>query len=134
MKRLLKHFIVNTFALYVVSSFTGGLVFENSIETLLLTGAAITAAGLFAKPVINILLLPINLVTFGVFKWISSTIALYLVTLVVPGFSVSGFYFEGYISKWFDLPALNFNSEIIAIIMFSFMLSLISSTIYWIIK
>lgn len=134
MKRLLKHFLVNTFALYVVSSFTGGLVFENSIETLLLTGAAITAAGLFAKPVINILLLPINLVTFGVFKWISSTIALYLVTLVVPGFSVSGFNFEGYISKWFDIPAMNFNSEIIAIIMFSFMLSLISSIIYWIIK
>ena len=134
MKRLLKHFLVNTFSLYVVSSVAGGLIFENSLETLLLTGVAITVAGLFAKPIINILLLPINLVTFGVFKWISSTVALYLVTLVVPGFSVTGFFFDGYISKWFDIPAMNLSSEFVAIIIFSFMLSFISSIIYWIIK
>lgn len=134
MKRLLKHFLVNTFSLYVVSSIAGGLVFENSIETLILAGAAITAAGLFAKPVINVLLLPLNLVTFGLFRWISSTIALYLVTLIVPGFSVTGFYFAGYMSKWFELPAANFNSEFIAIIIFSFLLSVFSSIIYWIIK
>jgi putative membrane protein len=134
MKRLLKHYIVNTFSLYVVSRIAGGLVFEASIETLLLTGGAITIATVFAKPVINVLLLPLNLVTFGVFRWVSSTIALYLVTLVVPGFSVSGFQFDGYVSKWIDIPSFGFSSELLAIIMFSFLLSVFSSLIYWIVK
>ena len=134
MKRLLKHYVVNTFSLYVVSNVAGGLLFENSIETLLLTGGAITIATVFAKPVINILLLPLSLITFGLFRWISSTVALYLVTLVVPGFSVSGFYFDGYISNWFDIPPAQLNSEFLAIIIFSFMLSFLSSLIYWVIK
>ena len=134
MKRILRHFAIETFALYVTSLYAVGFVFDKGIETLVITGIALTIASFLAKPVINILLLPINLVTFGVFKWISGSIALYLVTLIVPGFSVSGFYFEGLISKWFDIPAVNLGSGPLSYIAFSFMLSLITTVIYKIIK
>ncbi len=133
MKRILRHFVIDTVSLFLVSSFSTGLVFKNGIETILLTGLGLTLVSLIAKPVINILLLPVNLITFGLFRWVASVAVLYIVTLVVPGFSVSGFNFAGYSSLWIDLPSLVLGGAM-AYIAFSFLQSLISSFIYWLIK
>jgi uncharacterized membrane protein YvlD (DUF360 family) len=130
LKKVLRHFAIDTFTLYAVSQFTTGLVFEKGIETLFLAGAGLTAASLLAKPIINLLLLPLNLITFNLFKWVSSAIALYLVTLLIPGFKVVKFVFEGLSSAWIDLPALNLGGGL-AYVAFAFVISLISSFLYW---
>jgi len=132
MKKILRHYVVDTFLLFVVSKITSGLVFENGVETLLLAGAGLTVASLLAKPVINLLLLPLNLITFNLFKWVSSAVALYLVTLVVPGFKITGFFFSGLSSQWLDLPSVSF-SGFFAYIAYSFIFSLFAAFIYWII-
>lgn len=132
MKRILRHFVVDTVSLYVVSRIASGMVFDRGIETLLLAGAAITASSFLVKPVINLLLLPINLITFNLFKWVSSALALYIVTLIVPGFQITGFLFSGFSSRWIDLPAVSF-SGLLAFIAFSFILSVITSFIYWLV-
>lgn len=133
MKRILRHFVIDSVSIFLVSSIASGLYFEKGIETLLLTGLGLTIASLIAKPVINILLLPVNLITFGLFRWVAAVVVLYIVTLVVPGFKVVGFKFSGYTSMWFDVPAVVF-SGYLAYIAFSFLHSLISSFIYWLIK
>lgn len=133
MKHILRAYVIATFSLWAVSSIAQGIVFEVGAETLLLSGVGLTVALLVVKPVINILLLPLNMVTFGLFRWVSSAVALYLVTLVIPGFKIEGFYYAGLASRWFDIPELNF-SGVIAYVAFSFLLSVISSFIYWIRK
>jgi putative membrane protein len=133
MKRILRHFVIDTVSIFLVSSIASGMVFSKGIETLLLTGLGLTVASLIAKPVINILLLPVNLITFGLFRWVAAVAVLYIVTLVVPGFKIEGFNFAGYSSVWFDVPALVFGSYL-AYVAFSFLHSLISSFIYWLIK
>jgi len=133
MKRILRHYVIDTFSLYLVSTIASGIHFEGGAKTILLAGVGVAIAMLLAKPVINILLLPINLVTFGFFRWVSSAIALYLVTLTVPGFKILGFHFAGFTSAWIDLPALSL-SGIAAYIAFSFLLSILTSFIYWLIK
>lgn len=133
MKRILRHFVIDSVSIFLVSSIASGMVFQKGIETLLLTGLGLTIASLIAKPVINILLLPVNLITFGLFRWVAAVVVLYIVTLVVPGFKIVGFHFAGYSSVWFDLPAIVFGGYV-AYIAFSFMHSLISSFIYWLIK
>lgn len=133
MKRFLRHYAIDTFSLWAVSQIAQGLVFEKGIESLLLAGVGLSAATLLARPAINLLLLPLNLITFGLFRWVSSAIALYLVTLVVPGFKIVGFHFAGLSSKWFDIPSLDFKG-VLAYLGFSFILSLMTSFIYWLIK
>jgi len=133
MKRLLRAYAISLLSLYFVSQITQGLLFENGLSTFLLTALGLTIVHLIAKPVINILLLPLNLITFGLFRWVSSAIALYLVTLLVKGFRITNFYFPGFTSKWFDVPEFNFGG-ILAFIAFSFLLSLITSFIYWLKK
>lgn len=133
MKRILRHYIIDTFSLFVVSKIAGGMVFAQGWPDLFLAGVGLTIVSLLAKPIISILLLPLNLLTFGLFRWVSSAITLYLVTLIVPGFAIQGFYFAGLTTKWFDIPSLGFTG-IAAFIAFSFVLSFFSSIIYWIIK
>lgn len=133
MKRILRHFVIDTVSIFLVSSIATGLVFQKGLETLLLTGLGLTVASLVAKPVVNILLLPVNLLTFGLFRWVSAVVVLYIVAMVVPGFSVTGFNFGGYTSMWIDLPNLVFGG-FLAYVAFSFLHSLIASFIYWLIK
>lgn len=133
MKRILRHYVIDTVALYLVSRTASGLVFERGAESLLLAGVGLTIVSLLAKPVINILLLPINLVTFGLFRWVSSAILLYLVTLVVPGFKIVGFIFKGISIQGINIPALSL-SGLLAIAAFSFLISFLTSFIYWLIK
>jgi len=131
MRGLIKHFIINTAALYIVSIMVTGIVFANGTYTLVLTGAVLMLTNMIIKPIINILLLPINLITFGLFKWLSYAVTLYLVTLVVPGFKLLDFVFSGYNTYWVSIPALSLTG-VLAFIAFSFLISGISSIGNWI--
>ena len=133
MKKLLRHFIINIFALYASSLIASGVIFEKGIQTVLLAGVGLTAVSLIVKPVINLLLLPLNLVTFGLFRWLTSTIGLYLVTLVVPGFKILSFTFSGFSSEWFDIPAFDWHG-VMAFIAISFIISIIASFVQWLLK
>lgn len=132
-RRAIKYFLISSVTLYLISLVISGLVFENGVNTLILTGIALTVASLIIKPVINILLLPLNLITFGLFRWVGYAVALYIVTLIVPGFKIVNFAFNGLTSYWFSLPAISFNG-IVAIIAFSFIISITSSILDWLLK
>lgn len=133
MKRILRAYVIATFSLWAATQIAGGIVFKEGIQTLFLAGSGLTVALLIARPVINVLLLPLNLITFGLFRWLSSAIALYLVTLIVPGFKILSFHFAGFSSKWFDIPKVNLKG-FLSYVAFSLLLSVITSFIYWIRK
>jgi len=133
MKTILKHFIINTVSLYLVSLIVSGIIFAEGTYSLLLAGIVLTLTTLIIRPVINILLLPINLITFGLFRWVGYAITLYLVTLIVPGFKLLNFAFQGYSSYWFTIPAVSL-SGVLSFIAFSFFISIVASFGYWILK
>lgn len=133
MRSILKHLIINTGTLYIVSSVIKGINFENGLTTLFITGGVLTITTMLIRPLINLLLLPINLVTFGLFKWVSYAITLYLVTLLVSGFKITSFFYPGITTYWFNLPVISLTG-VFAFLAFSFIISFVSSTIYSIIK
>lgn len=133
MRRLLKHFIIDTTTLYLVSQIVTGISFIGGMQTLFLTGAVLSLSQLILKPLINLLLLPLNLLTFGLFKWASYAITLYLVTLLVSGFKITSFYYQGLTTYWFNIPEVSLTG-FLAFIAFSFIISSISSIIVWVMK
>lgn len=133
MRGILKHFIINILVLYLVTQWFSGLTIANGLNGLIVTGIGLTLMTMLARPIINLLFLPLNLITFGLFRWVSSSLTLYLVTLVVPGFKIASFHFAGLSTKWIDLPAVNF-SGFMSLIAFSLIISLLSSLIYWLVK
>ena len=73
--------------IYIVSQLLGGIQLD-SLQAALLAGVAFTLLNWILKPALNLLLLPFNLITFGLFSWIIHIIVLYLVELFVPGFQL----------------------------------------------
>ena len=133
MRTIIKHFLIDTIALYLISQAVGGIVFAEGLYTVALAGFVLMLATMVVRPIINVLLLPINLITFGLFKWVTYAITLYIVTLVVPGFHLGQFMFSGFTSYWFSIPAITL-SGILAFIAFSFTISMVSSMFNWIFK
>lgn len=133
MRTIIKHFLIDTISLYLISQAVSGIVFAEGIYTMALAGLVLMLATMVVRPIINVLLLPINLITFGLFKWVTYAITLYLVTLVVPGFEIGQFIFNGFSSYWLSIPAITL-SGILAFIAFSFSISIVSSIFNWIFK
>ena len=133
MKKLLRHYVIETYVIYTASKLASGMVFGQGLKTLLVTGLAFMATSFLAKPIINILLLPLNLVTFGFFRWVSAAIVLYIVTLLVSSFSIVGFNYPGISNKWIEIPSLSFEG-MLSFVAFAFIISLFSSILYWLFK
>ena len=133
MKRIIRIFIVESLVLYFVSQITTGLTFEGGTTSLLITAIGLTAASLFIKPIINLLLLPLNLLTFGFFRFLTNAITLFLVDLVLSQFAVGAFFFKGYQGTLIVIPSLGVPAGPLSYLAFSFLISLVSSVIYWLI-
>lgn len=130
MKSLLRSFLINTAAIFFTSQLITGLSYNHQAETLFLSGAALTLVNLLVKPVIKLLTLPINLLTLGIFSWAVDILMLFIVTLLVPGFTVSGFQFYGFNVNGLVLPPF-YVSTLLGFVSSSVAISFTSSFLTW---
>lgn len=127
MKKIIRIFSREVIALYVVTQLASGIVFDNYLQGMLITGVALATATYVVRPVVNMLLLPINLATLGLFKFLSHAITLFIVDVALTQFAVTGFNFAGFHSQFLDLPPVNFGSGPLAYIAYSILLMIITS-------
>lgn len=134
MKRLLRILAINFFAFWFVSQILPtAIVFSEGWKTIFWAAAAMALIDLAVKPLVKLLLLPITILTLGLFRWVINVLGLYLVTFLVPGFSIQAFDFPGFSYKGFAIPSFH-ASLLYSYVVISFTLSLISSFIYWLRK
>lgn len=130
MKTLLKFFLINLSALWVTSQIITGLTYSGGLKTLILGGAVFTIINLILVPLIRILLLPLNLLTLGLFAWLTNVIALYALTTLVSGFRLGPFFFEGFVYNGFRIPPLEFSTFWTAVLA-SLLIGLITHFFQW---
>lgn len=133
MKSLLRSFLINLASLWVIGQIIPGISFGDGYQGLLLTSLVLGLVNLFVKPLINILILPLNILTLGAFRWLVNVASLYLVTVFVPQFKISGFFYPGYAYQGFVIPSLNV-SFFWALVLTSFVLSLLLAFFYWLVR
>lgn len=88
--KALAHIVANAAALLVMPRFIAGL----SIESWAVAAIVALVWGLLSvtvRPVLGLLTLPINLITFGLFSFILNALLFWLVALFIPGFGVASF-------------------------------------------
>ena len=61
------------------------------------------------SPIIKLLLLPINLLTLGLFRWLTNVLVLYLFDLVYDGLRITSFTYPGFASTIIALPSSPLN-------------------------
>ena len=69
-----------------------GVVITGGWTSILLAALVWSVISMVIKPVLTILTLPITLITFGLFYFVLNALLFWAMTLIVPGFSVAGFW------------------------------------------
>lgn len=133
MKKHLRVFFFSIFALWVVKSILPGVSYSGGFHTLVWAALVLTLVNIVIRPLINLLLLPINLITLGSFRWLVNVATLYLVTVFVPQLKISGFLFTGFSFNGFTAPQIYLTSFWV-LVLSSFIISLTVTFLLWLSK
>jgi len=90
MTTLLFRWVLNCVALFLVMKLVPGMQIDR-FEDLLLATLAIGLLNLVIRPIILLLTLPVNILTFGLFTLVINGLMFYLASHLVDGFRVTGF-------------------------------------------
>ncbi|MBP9817761.1 phage holin family protein [Candidatus Shapirobacteria bacterium] len=89
MKKILKFTLLFSFALVCQNQFWQNFQFSHGVETIIKVALIYTIFELFLKPILKLLLLPINLLTLGLFRLVINTVGLYLAVFFLADFAVN---------------------------------------------
>lgn len=89
--KLIASWLINALALYIVDYIVSGISFDRW-QTLLVAALVIGIINSLIKPVAHLIALPITLLTLGIFALIVNTAMLALAAVIVPGFTIAGFW------------------------------------------
>lgn len=81
--------VLNAVALIVTAYIVPGFAVANFTQALL-AAIVLGVVNTFIKPVLSFVTAPLTVVTLGLFAFVVNAVVLFLVSAVVPGFTVSG--------------------------------------------
>lgn len=133
MKTILKYVAIYGLSLYLIDLTVNGVTVSGGFATYALSGLLLAVMHKLLKPIINILSMPLQFLSFGLFSIFTNTILLYLLTVFVPNVKIQPFTFTGASLVGFIIPRISFNA-FFAYVVAAVVLSIISSGIFWLIK
>ena len=102
--------VIAALGLWVATRWVDGVRIDDA-TTLVLAGALLGIVNAFVRPVMIVLTFPITLATLGLFLLVVNAAMLALVALLLPGFTIGGFWsavfaaiivsITGWIGSWF---------------------------------
>ncbi len=88
MSRFIIQVLINAVAILVATNLVPGIVFDGGILKLLLAGLVLGLANMWVKPLLNLISLPLIILTFGLFTIVINIAILSFVALVLPELSI----------------------------------------------
>jgi putative membrane protein len=85
------HWGITALSLWVVSLIFHGVSFTSK-KSLFLSALLLGFANAVIRPIVIILTIPLTLITFGLYLLVINALMMLLVSTLVPGFRVSGFW------------------------------------------
>ena len=85
------HWGITALSLWVVSLIFHGISFTSK-KSLFLSALLLGFANAVIKPIVIVLTIPLTLITFGLFLLVINALMMLLVSTLVPGFRVAGFW------------------------------------------
>lgn len=97
MKTLIRTWVFYTLAIFLVSEIIPGFKINTDLRGLLLSGLFLALMFNFVNPVLKFLFLPINMLTLGLFSFVSQVITFYLFLVLWPDyFQIKTWEFPGF--------------------------------------
>lgn len=133
MKSFFRNILFNSFSIFAISQVLPGVKVTGGFFTYIFGGFALTLLFILLRPILKLLTLPLNIITLGMFSFLTNVIIFYLLTVLVVGISITAFAFPGFEYSGFVIPKIYFNT-LFAFILVSFLQSLIVTFFGWLIK
>lgn len=96
MKKILRYIILFTFSILTANQIWQNLSFDKMPLSVIKVAIILTIFELLLKPVIKILLIPINILTLGLFRMVIDTLGLYLAVFFLADFKVGNIFISQY--------------------------------------
>ena len=87
---ILLSIVFNAFTLWATTLVVPGISFKGNLVMLLVGGAIMGLFNLIVRPLAMIISLPLLILTLGLFYFVLNGILLWLVSLLIPGYTVNG--------------------------------------------
>ncbi|MCR4329988.1 MAG: phage holin family protein [Candidatus Roizmanbacteria bacterium] len=121
-------------ALYATSILIPGFSVMQSAKGFLIASIVVTLAFTFLSPLIRVVLLPINIITLGIFSWLAQVVVFYIALLFFPTlFSIRSWNFVGWQVTQLGITIAPMSISVFAtIIIAALMISFIAAVVQWI--
>lgn len=130
MKTVLRYFLINLVSLFITTKLITGLIYTGGVKSLLIGALAFMLINLLLVPLLKILFLPLNLLTLGLFAWLTNVLALYALTTVVSDFALIPYNFPGLTFGGVTIPAMPLTAFWVAVLA-SFSIGVITHFLEW---
>jgi putative membrane protein len=107
MKHLVRVFLFNIFALWLTSQILPTVLIPGTWQLMMFSGLILSILMLIVVPILKILFIPINILTFGVLSWSINVIVMYLLTIFVPEIQIRAWTFPGVTWMGFVIPSVH---------------------------
>lgn len=87
---ILLRWFITTLAIFALPYFVEGVT-VNSVLTAVIVAACLVFLSMVVKPVITLLTLPLNMMTFGLFSIVINGVFFWFVAQIIKGFTVRDF-------------------------------------------
>lgn len=88
--KLFVRLAINVFALLIVAYIVPGFILRD-LTSAVVASVIIGVVNTFIRPIVQLVALPITLLTFGLFAFLINVALLWVVSLIVPGFEINSF-------------------------------------------
>lgn len=127
-KSLVRAYLINVFALWVTSQVFGGFHLSDGWRSLLIVGLGFTLLHLIIRPILSLVLGPVNFLTLGLVGLFLDAGILYFLTLNFPQVSTTPWLFTGFSSAYLVLPPYQF-TNITSTVLSSLIINIIRSSL-----
>jgi len=95
MKFILKKYLLSTAAVFILLQIVPAVSIAGSWQNLFFASFVLSIVTFILRPIVNLLLLPINLVTLNLSSWFVYLATFYVWTAMLPQIRISNWYISG---------------------------------------
>jgi len=105
MKKFINALAINGLSLALIGWLFAGVTVSFAVKDFFFSCLLLTIIFLILQPVFELILLPLNLLTLGLFRWLKIVISFAITVYFAPGIDINSFNFAG-----FDLRGIKIDS------------------------
>ena len=130
---MLKSVLSYSLSIFLASIFFSGLKVDGGFASYVIIGLLLTIFSLFTDPIVKVITLPFNIITFGFLSFLTTFVSLFITTIFYKNLHVGSFVFAGGVFFGVHISRI-YVSGLLSIVAFSATIYFLNKIISWIFK